>query len=230
MSDLAQVSQLTPSLDFPRSGLIGCFHYCGPLRKPPNAAGETWQGDHSRRAFASLGTLQGHRFPVFERISAACAANGLQLTIAHGGLLSANEVERLSRTAEVHDFVPHDRVLAATEVAIVHGGLNTVLDALARAVPLIIIPLAYEQGAIAARVRRSGAGLVHKAGVFRRPTLEALIREVCAGSSYSTAAKKLRDEIRTCGGADRAADIVETVLRTGRPVLAAETVPGQAAA
>ena len=37
-SRFAQIAQLTPSLDYPRRALIGCFHYCGPLPRSDEGA------------------------------------------------------------------------------------------------------------------------------------------------------------------------------------------------
>ena len=219
MSGFAQISQLVQGLDFPRRSLIGCFHYCGPLRRETAPAIPASRS--SGRAFASLGTLQGHRVAMFERIARATQACGIELTIAHGGLLSKDEVARLSRHARVHAFVPQAQVLAETDVAVLHGGLNTVLDALAQGVPVVVLPLAFEQSAIAARVKRAGAGRVAKAWKAGTGRLTRLIGDVLREPPYAEAAARLRDEIRAAGGVKRAADIVEHVVTTGRPCLSA---------
>ena len=218
LSGFAQVSQLVPSLDFPRRWLSGCFHYCGPLRDVPMSP-VTPMERGSRRAFASLGTLQGHRHRLFERIADAAVGCGLELTIAHGGLLAEEDAVRLSRRANVHDFVQHNQILPQVDVAVLHGGLNTVLDALALGVPLVVVPLAFEQGAIAARVARSGSGRIFQRFRPGAAPLEAVLKDVVANPSYSAAAAKVRNDIAASGGSGGAADIVETILRTGQPVL-----------
>ena len=219
MSGFAQLSQLTPSLDFPRRAVIGCFHYCGPLREPAPATPAVSRQRKSGRAFASLGTLQGHRADIFERIVAATRACGLDLTIAHGGRLSGAAAARLARHAEVHAFVAHDDVFPQMDVAILHGGLNTVLDALAAGLPIVVLPLAFEQGAIASRIERSGTGRVVAPRVFRRRRLEDAIRDVTATGSYAEAVANVRRELAASGGVVRAADIVDHVARTGHPCL-----------
>ena len=49
-------------------------------------------------------------------------------------------------------------MLARSAVAVLNGGLNTVMDALAAGVPILAVPIAFEQGAIASRIERAGAG------------------------------------------------------------------------
>ena len=163
--------------------------------------------------------MQGHRYGLFKKIADASNKCELELLIAHGGRLSNVEVAKLSKLAEVQAFVAQEDVLASSEIAIVHGGLNTVMDALARGVPLVLIPLAFEQSAIAARVARSGAGVVCPwAGRGVRP-LASAIRNVLKNPCYRKAAISLGEEIERAGGVYRAADIVEAVLSTGQPVL-----------
>lgn len=220
-SPYAQIAQLTPSLDYPRRFLTGCFHYCGPLRAP--APHRSVPRRRTGRAFASLGSLQGHRADVFERIAAAAAANGLDLTIAHGGRLSPSAVARLERRAQVHDFVAYDEIFAEVDVAILHGGMNGTLDALASGVPTVTIPLAYEQAAIGERTRYAGVGLVCRKSALRR-RLARMIGEVVDNPVYADRAAVVRAEIRAAGGVVRAADIVEQVARTGQPCLNATLI------
>ena len=210
LSGFAQISQLVPSLDFTREALIGCFHYCGPLRDgPPPSPRRRGSG----RAFVSLGSLQGHRADLLGAMARAARGAGFEPLIAHGGRLSRAEAAKLGRWAEVHAFVAQEEVLSQCDVAIVHGGLNTVLDAAARGVPLVISPIAFEQAAIAARVTASGAGRRSAP----RPS-PSLVRRVGGSPAYIDAAARLQGEIARAGGVGRAADIVECVAATGRPL------------
>ncbi len=176
-----------------------------------------------RRAFASLGSLQGHRGEIFEWIADAAEVLDLDLTIAHGGRLAPADAKRLSRRAAVHDFVDYAEILPQSDVAIMHGGMNGVLDTLAHGVPLVVVPLAYEQGAIAARVRRAGAGTVCRP-LAHAGRLEAAIAAVMNDPSHAQAADKVREEIVAAGGVLVAADIVEQVVRTRGPCLNAAAI------
>jgi zeaxanthin glucosyltransferase len=117
-------------------------------------------------------------------------------------------------------YAPQTQLLAKAKLTITHGGLNTVLDSLSNGVPLVVMPIAFEQPGIAARTQWAGCGEVLPAAQTTVPELRAAIKRVITDSSYSRHALHLQESIRKAGGVVRAADIVEQVVATGKPVLA----------
>ena len=99
-----------------------------------------------------------------------------------------------------------------------NGGLNTVMDALAAGVPLAVVPIAFEQAAIAARVARAGAGRRLSRRLLTVGATMRALRDLTEAPAYRSAAGGLRDEISQAGGVGAAADVVEAVLQTRRPV------------
>lgn len=231
LSPFAQISQIVPGLDYPRRELPEHFHYVGPIRDPaPGApAGFALPPDDGRPlVYASLGTLFGGRIATFRRIAAAARAVDVRLVIAHGGRLGEREVAALPG-ASVHAFVPQDLVLADAKAAFLNCGLNTVMDALGRGVPIVALPIAFEQDAIAARFVHAGAGV--RVGRWSRSArrLARALEQVLGAPSYREAAGRLAAEIGRGGGTLAAADIVEEVVRTGRPVTRADAARLRAA-
>jgi zeaxanthin glucosyltransferase len=210
-SPLAQISQLVPGLDFPRTALPAGFHYVGPLRLAPPPPRTT----RGRLVFASLGTLQGHRAKLFRDIARAARTCEADLLIAHGGRLPAHLAATLPGRPTVRDFVPQDEVLAGAAALVGHGGMNTVMDALAAGVPAVLVPLAFEQAAIAARVVRAGAGIAVHGWPLRARRIRSALAEVLNEPSYQQAAAALANEVALAGGAGRAAEIIlDAVGRT----------------
>ncbi len=207
LSSTLQISQSVEGLDFPRQRLSSTLVYCGPLRRPE---GRTWspvEGRHN--VFCSLGTLQGGRLPIFRIVAEACRDRGVALTIAHGGKLDASEAASLPGNPAVETFVPQRAVIGTASAVVTHGGLNTVLDALAAGVPLIVVPLAFEQGATAARVARTGAGLAIPLRSLTPERVGKAFGEILDVPSYRERAAALRDEIALAGGVDRAVTLIE---------------------
>jgi zeaxanthin glucosyltransferase len=212
-SPLLQVAQCPPSLDFPRAELPPSFRYCGPFRSgdPPAVSLPT----DRPLVYCSLGSLQGNRSSMFAAMTRACAELGARAVVAHGGLLSEASARGLPGDPIIAAYWPQPAVLPQCRAALLHGGFNTVLDALAAGVPMAVRPLAFEQPGTAARVAGSGAGIAitGRAGRRRfRSALAALLGE----SDYRQAAAKLAAEMAGLGGAALAADLIDAALRTGR--------------
>lgn len=217
LSPLAQISQTLPSLDFPRRRLPACFHAVGPLRPP--AAGEPAE---TRRAaaplvFASLGTLQGHRFGLFKKIARACRSIGAELVIAHcGGLTAAQEAKlRALGAGLVVDFTDQPAIIQQAQAVITHGGFNTVLDAVAGNTPILALPIAFDQPGVAARVVYSGIG--ERVSRFASSaTLARRLRKVLTEPRYRQRLSEVHKELQRAGGVTLAATLTEQALDGAR--------------
>ena len=210
-SRLAQICQMPREFDFPRTALPPAFNYVGPLRGGlPQPIPFPWeQLDGRPLVYASLGTLQNSREPLFRTFAEACRGLDVQLVLSHGGGLTASEAASLPGDPLVVSYAPQMDLLARATLTITHAGLNTVLDSMANGVPVVAVPITYEQPAIARRVEWAGAG---ETIAFNRLTPERLrqaIRDVLEIPRYRAAAHRLADSIKSAGGTARAADIVE---------------------
>lgn len=216
-STLAQISQLPPAFDFPRRALPSCFEYVGPLRDATSRGGEfPWDRlDGRPLVYASLGTLQNRKHWVFRCFAEACASLPVQLVIAHGGGLDEHIAAALPGDPVVVGYAPQREVLARARLTLTHAGLNTVLDSLTYGVPLIAVPITYEQPAIASRITWSGAGCVLSLKTLTAARLCAAIEGVLAGGSYTAKAQVVRRSIEMAGGLTRAADIIEKMFFDG---------------
>ena len=213
-SRLAQISQQPPAFDYPRRQLPKSFHYVGPIRRSaPEAVPFPWEKlDGRPLVYASLGTLQNGREATFRCFAEACAGMGVQLVLTHGGGLDSRAASDLSGDPIVVSYAPQLELLARASLTLTHAGLNTVLDSLSCGVPLVAVPITYEQPAIAQRVKWCGAGRVVPFSKLSPSRLRAAIRDVLAEARYRKNAERVRDSIRKAGGVRRAADVIEGFL------------------
>ncbi len=219
-SRLAQISQQPADFDFPCTALPKCFHYTGPLRNsdPLSVPFPFERLTGQPLIYASLGTVQNTKQEIFYCIAAACAQLDVQLVLSHGGGMNAEAVEGLPGSPLVVEYAPQLELLAKARLTITHAGLNTVLDSLSNGVPLVAIPITYEQPGIGARIRWTGTGEVIPLSRLSIPTLRATIQRVLTEDSYSHHALRLKQSICQSGGVMRAADIVEQAVESGHPV------------
>jgi zeaxanthin glucosyltransferase len=223
LSPYAQITQTVPGFDFPRRALLDIVHSCGPLRDE-DRAGDLVLSDTGGRplVYATLGTLQGKRVSLFHKIAEACRRLDLALLIAHGGRLSDAEAAALPGNPIVRAWVPQRTVLRHAALAVSNAGLNTVLDALACAVPVVALPIAFEQRATAARLEHVGAGVSLRALGLRTARLARTLDAAMQNEELRKKTAVLAAEITAARGAPRAAEIVERVSATGRPVTRVE--------
>jgi MGT family glycosyltransferase len=214
-SKLAQICQMPRELDFPRVGLPDCFHYVGPLRGAPSKPIDfPWDKlDGRPLVYASLGTLQNSREPLFRCFAEACRNLEVQLVISHGGGLSPAEVAALPGNPLVVSYAPQLELLARARLTISHAGLNTVLDSLANGVPLVTVPITYEQPAIARRVAWSGSGQSVPLSRLKPAVLEQAVSDVLNNAAWREAARRMSHSIHAAGGAERAAELVTGAVR-----------------
>jgi zeaxanthin glucosyltransferase len=232
LSSRAQISQTTAGFDFPRRELPACFHHVGPLR-PPRRAGAPAPADDRTPLpdvdagrpfiFASLGTMQGGRRALFERIARACRELDAQLLVAHCGGLDARQEATLKKAGAtwVCAFADQGAVLARADAVVSHGGLNTVLDAIAAGTPNLALPIAFDHPGGAARMVRIGAGLTASPRFAGPRTLARQLRRLLDDDGIKLRLAPLADEVRAAGGTLRAADVIEEALGLARPIAVA---------
>jgi zeaxanthin glucosyltransferase len=210
LSPRLQISQMVASLDFPRERLPSGFHYVGPFRRAVPGPFELPPGDGRALVYCTLGTLQGSRAGLFRKVARACARLDLRLLISQGhrGRLKPGD---LPGGALIHDWVPQEAVLAQSDLAVCHGGMNTVLDVLAAGLPMVVLPLAFEQSAIAARLERAGVALALGPRTSAR-RLAGAIAEAREQPEFRRRAEALKGEIDAAGGVGEAADLIEAAL------------------
>ena len=120
--------------------------------------------------------------------------------------------EKLPGDPIVVSYAPQERVLERACVAICHAGLNTVLDSLAAGVPLVTVPLTFEQPAIARRLERTGAGCYLYVRGLDTESLTEQVRRVVTEPTFRQSARKMHDEIANSGGVSRAAEVVHEAI------------------
>lgn len=197
-----QVAQCPAELDFPRQSLPASFHYCGPWREPGEAP--LLPADDRPLVYCSLGSLQGDRPALFAAMTRSCAKLGARAVVAHGGRLSDEAAHALPGDPIVAAHWHQPSVLPQCAAAILHGGFNTVLDALAAGVPMLLAPIAFEQPGTAARVVHHGAGRLLRHQRKLKDELATLLGD----PAYRSNAQRIGRAMQQLGGVETAADLI----------------------
>ena len=228
-SKLAQICQLPKEFDFPRVNLPPYFHYTGSLQNPSGIESISfpvsfpWEKLNDKPLiYASLGTLQNKVPEVFQCIAEATTILDVQLVISLGNPNNQPADYNLPDNVIVVSFAPHQKLIERASLVITHAGMNTTLGALSSGVPIVAIPITNEQPGIAARIARTGAGKVLPLKDLKASRLQTVIKQVLTENSYQENAQRLQKAIARAGGVKKAADIVEQVVTTKKPVIAGD--------
>jgi zeaxanthin glucosyltransferase len=136
-----------------------------------------------------------------------------------GGSAKPESLPTLAGSPLVVEYAPQLELLQRTTMMITHSGLNTVLECLSNAVPMVAIPIANDQPGVAARLVWAGCGESVPVKSVNSKRLRTAIDKVLTADSYKQNAIKLQEAIRSAGGVHRAIDIVEQVVNTSKPVI-----------
>jgi UDP:flavonoid glycosyltransferase YjiC (YdhE family) len=146
------------ALDLPREPAGNVVHV-GPVFEPAgsDAGWEPPPGDDPL-VVVSLGTTPMDEAPVLQAVLDGLDGAPVRVLVMCGPHLDGTEL-RLPSDATRTGLVRHGAVLPHASVVVDHGGLGTVLAALAHGLPQVCIPLGREQPENAEAVERVGAGV-----------------------------------------------------------------------
>jgi MGT family glycosyltransferase len=116
---------------------------------------------------------------------------------------------RVPANARVERFVGHGPILDRAVCVVTHGGMGATQKALARGVPVCVVPFGRDQLEVARRVEVAGAGTRLPA---KRLTPERLRDKVREAMTRTDGAKRIAAAFAAAGGAAAAADAVERRL------------------
>ncbi|HEV2372503.1 MAG TPA: nucleotide disphospho-sugar-binding domain-containing protein [Streptosporangiaceae bacterium] len=199
----------TPALVGDVSGFDGHYVFTGPALAARPDRGEfpwEWLDPGRRLLLVSLGTLNaaaGQRFFATATEALADLAGEVQAVMVTQPF--APHPAHILPVA----YVPQLALLAHCDAVVCHGGHNTVCEALAHGLPLVVTPIRDDQPVIAQQVADAGAGVRLRFGRLRAAELTEAVRAVLDDPGYRAAAGRIRDSFTHAGGAATAADHLE---------------------
>jgi len=116
---------------------------------------------------------------------------------------------RVPGNARLEEFVPHGPVLDRAVVAVTHGGMGATQKALARGIPVCVVPFGRDQLEVAARVVASDSGTRLSPRRLSSPSLRTKVREAI---TKTAGAQRVAQGYVAAGGAAAGADVVEESL------------------
>src|SRR5215469_7718303 len=212
-SKLAVITQTPREFDFAGTPWPAHFYYAGPLhddegRERVPFPWESLTGEPL--IYASLGTLVNGQPEILRTILGAVAMlAGFQVVLSIGKNISPAELGAVPANTMVVRNAPQIELLKRAALCITHAGLNTTVESLAQGVPLVAIPIGYDQPGVAARIAHHGVGEFMEVQNLTVEGLSALIQRVSNNARYRIRAQHFASVIAETHGLDLAADVIE---------------------
>lgn len=130
--------------------------------------------------YVSFGSFLSARSDVLATVVASLRRLSVDVMLATGST-PASELGELPEHWLVRPYLPQVACLAHADLAITHGGNNSVTESLYHGVPMIVLPFSTDQFAGAAAVERHGSGVALAPNELDAVTLGAAVAEVLDG-------------------------------------------------
>jgi MGT family glycosyltransferase len=182
------------------------YVFVGPTLDQPH---EDWRPPAGRRVlFVSLGTVVNNRPDFFQAVGKAFAGTDWHVAMAVGDRVNPSLLGPVPANVELRPYFPQQNVLKYAAAFITHAGMNSVMEAIARQVPMIAYPQTPEQAANAQQLADLGLGRV----LTDVADLPAIVAEVADSPDVRANLGAMAADLRAAGGATLAADAVESEL------------------
>ena len=198
----------TPLLD-PSAGMPPHWRYVGPVTwSAPSDAAPPRRGGRPL-VYVTQGSTGSAR--TLARTVRELAREHVDVLVTTAALCEPGELEALAPNVRAERLLPGRDCMEAADVAVVHGGHLTTIEAHLAGTPVVVVPHGYDQFVWANRAERLGTGLA-----VRPPSLPGAIRRavrrVLGGARYRRAAAPIADDLRRWDGPGNVADLVEELL------------------
>ncbi|MGY3611125.1 MULTISPECIES: glycosyltransferase [unclassified Bradyrhizobium] len=206
------------AFDFEATSLPDNFRYIGPLLDVPNWS-KSWQApwpaqpDRPRALIACSTGAQNQR-DLFQRVIDAVGKIEIDGVFTTGPNLDMVDF-RAPQNVNVMRGAPHDSVMADVSLVISQGGHGTVTRSLINALPQLVLPMARDQLANAARVEAKGVGL-RLGPTASEQEIAAAINRLITEPQFKVAARKLGEAIRADIDASGLVHEMELLAAVGR--------------
>lgn len=188
------------------------FRFVGPVfTRRKGEIPFNWKAFHAitqPKILVSIGTTfdHEHKKSFFSKVMEAFANRDIHVVVVSDPDL----FEEWPKNFTVQKQVPQVALLPYLDAVVCHAGHNTVCESLMYGLPLVVIPIAYDQSHVAGRVFRVGAGERLNFNRFKAKHLLEAVNMILENPAYKNAAIEIKQSFINAGGSRTAADLLES--------------------
>lgn len=190
---------ISRAFDFEAHSLPDNVRYVGPLLDQPSWS-LPWRTPWSERSgrprvLIACSTGSQGQEELVQRVLNAMGSIEIDAVATAGPNLNISDLQA-PKNVRLLQSAPHDRVMKEVSAVITQGGHGTVSRALINGLPLLVLPLARDQGANAMRVEAKGAGL-RLPPTASEAEIASAVNRLTTEPHFRASARRLGEAIRT---------------------------------
>ncbi len=176
---------------------------------------ESLAGADGALIYLSLGSLGSGDVPLMQRLVDVLGATQHRYIVSKGPQHAEYELADNMAGAE---FLPQTSLLPDVDLVITHGGNNTITESLHFGVPMIVLPLFWDQHDNAQRMDETGYGVRLPTYTFEPEAMSAAIDRLVADRALAERLDAVAARLQADPGNARAARLIERLAETRQPV------------
>lgn len=185
-----------------------------PRATAPTEPTDAW--DPRPLVYVSFGSQAYHQPHRLASVLSSARAVQARFVVAMGELADSELARSAPPNVRVTPFAAQVELLRHASAIVTHGGANSVHEALAHGVPLVVSPICNDQPHNAARVVAAGCGRVVDLASASLGELAAALRAIVReGAPERAAAREIARSYAEAGGAERIAEVIVATFRPG---------------
>jgi MGT family glycosyltransferase len=165
--------------------------------------------------YLSLGSLGSADVALMQRLIDLLATTEYGVIVSKG---PQHELLELADNMTGEEYLPQPSILPQVDVVITHGGNNTVTECLHYGRRVVVLPLFWDQYDNAQRLQEAGLGVRLPTYTFEDHELVGAIARLRDDRGLGDRLAAMSARVRAAAGTRQAADLIERVALTGRPV------------
>jgi MGT family glycosyltransferase len=190
------------------------YKFVGPMIDPARCdadeAGDLQLSGDGPLVYVSLGTIFNDQPDFYRTCVAAFDQAPFRVLIATGSKVDRAVLGPRPANVVLRERVPQLEVLRRASLFVTHGGMNSVNEALAFGVPLLVFPQHGDQHLVAGRVLETGTGLRLTPADITPQKIRALADTLLTQPEFAAHARDMAEECARGGGAPAAVDALRS--------------------
>ncbi len=158
--------------------------------------------------YISLGTVVKGAKSFFQTCMDAFGDENVDVILSAGSMFPMKKLKNIPPNIHIYKSVPQVEVLKMTDVFVTHGGMNSVSEALANGVPMVVIPFVSDQPVNANSVEKLGVGKKLEYSQVNKNTLKNTVLSIAGDKDMKNNLEKVRKWIKEAPGNKGGAEII----------------------